>query len=89
MPIFSMSQRLKIALGGFTSFTGVIILTCIVLALTNTADLSVALQGVNLVFIITIVGVLDIVCGLILFLGKKETVCSFASHQKKTDNNAD
>ena len=72
MPIFSMSQRLKIALGGFISFTGVIILICIVLALTNTANLSVVLQGVNLVFLITIVGVLDIVCGLILLLGKKE-----------------
>jgi len=89
MPIFSMSQRLKIALGGFTSFTGVIILICIVLALTNTADLSVSLQGVNLVLIITIVGVLDIACGLILFLGEKEIVFSFASHQKKTDDNTD
>lgn len=89
MPIFSISQRLKIALGGFTSFTGVIILICIVLALTNTADLSVALQGVNLVFILTIVGVLDIACGLILFLGRKEIISSFTSNQKKTGNNAD
>ena len=89
MPIFSISQRLKIALGGFTSFTGVVVLICIVLALTNTADLSVALQGANLVFMITIVGVLDIACGLILFLGRKEIIFSFASNQKKTGNNAD
>lgn len=89
MPIFSISQRLKIALGGFTAFTGVIILICIVLALTNTADLSVVLQGANVVFIITIVGVLDIACGLILLLGKKEIVFSFTSHQKKTDDNTD
>jgi hypothetical protein len=89
MPIYSLNQRLKIALGGFTSFTGVIILICIVLALTNTADLSVALQGANLAFIITIVGVLDIACGLILFLGRKEIIFSFASNQKKTGHNAD
>jgi hypothetical protein len=84
-----MSQRLKIALGGFVSFTGAIILICIVLALTDTANLSVVFQGANFQFLITIVGVLDIVCGLMLFLGKKEITLSFASHQKKTDDNAD
>jgi hypothetical protein len=72
MPVFSIGQRLRIALGGFISFTGVIILVCVVLALTNTANLSVVFQGSNLVFMITIVGILDIVCGLILFLGKNK-----------------
>jgi len=60
MPVFSINQRLRIALGGFVSFTGFIILACVILSLTNTANLASVFQGTILAFVITIVGVLDI-----------------------------
>jgi Zn-dependent alcohol dehydrogenase len=88
MSTFSKAQRIKIALGGFVSFTGVIILGCAVLTATGTVDLASILQNELSVALVSIVGVLNVVCGLILILRDKEIVLSFAAHQKKTNNHA-
>ena len=89
MPVFSINQRLRIALGGFISFTGFIVFVCVILSLTNTANLASVFQGTILSFVITLVGFLDIACGLLLFLGNRKINLSFTSHQKKANDNTD
>ena len=88
MSTFSKVQRLKIALGGFVSFTGVIILGCAILTATGTVDLASILQNELSVALVSTVGALDVVCGLILVLKNKKIVLSFATHQEKTNNHA-
>ncbi len=88
MPVFSDTQRLKIALGGFVSFTGLLILVSAILNATGTANLGLVFQSGLAIAIASIVALLDVACGLLLVLeGKKINL--FASHQKKPNNNAD
>jgi hypothetical protein len=89
IPTFSISQRLKIALGGFVSFTGLLVLACAMLALTGAANLASLFQGELSVVIPCAIGALDVACGLILVLSDKEIALSFASYQDKTSNDAD
>jgi hypothetical protein len=89
MPIFSTVQRLKIALGGFTSFTGFIIVASVILSATGAANLELVFQNGLAVGIAATVAALDIGCGLLLVLKNKEIVISFNSQQEKTHNNAD
>jgi hypothetical protein len=88
MSNFSKAQRLKIALGGFVSFAGVIILGCAILTATGTVNLASILQNELSVALVSTVGALNVICGLILVLRNKEIILSFAAHQKKTNNHA-
>jgi hypothetical protein len=87
MPVFSTVQRLKIAFGGFVSFTGFIVLACAILTATGAANLELVFGSGLGTAVVTTVAVLDVVCGLFLVLRNKEIVLSFTSHQEKTDNN--
>jgi hypothetical protein len=89
LPTYTFSQRLKIALGGFISFTGMMVFACAILTLTGAVNLAIVFQGTIFVFIAAVVAGLNLVCGLLLLLGNKEIVLSFASDQNKTNNNAD
>ncbi len=89
MTVFSIGQRLKIALGGFLAFTGVIILAGTVLVATNGANLSYVFEGANGLIALSLAAALEIVGGLVLFLGSKKITLSFAGNEKKTDKNAD
>ena len=80
---------MKIALGGFVSFTGLVILACVVLALTGDTNLAAIFQNSIAIAIVSAVGTLDIVCGLLLVFRNKEIVLSLTSHQEKTHNHAD
>jgi hypothetical protein len=89
MPTFSIGQRIKIGLGGFVSFVGIVVLACAILTLTRAADLALVFQNAMPVFVIAVVGALDVACGLLLVLRNREIVLSFAPHQEKTNNNTD
>jgi hypothetical protein len=39
--------------------------------------------------VVAVVGVLDVACGLVLFLEGREISFSFATHKKKTNNDTD
>jgi hypothetical protein len=88
MPVFSVAQRLKIALGGFASFTGFVILVCAILSATGAANLELVFQNGFAVSIAVAVAALDVGCGVLLILRNKEILFSFASHQEKTSDNA-
>ena len=88
MPIFSISQRLKIALGGFTSLIGFIIILCATLSATKSADLELIFQNALAIVIASVVGALNIGCGLLLILKNKRIKFSVASNQKKASNDS-
>ena len=67
MPYFTSKQRFKIALGGFMSLIGFIILALIVLVITETIDTENILQPGLLVDFIVVIGVLDVLAGILLF----------------------
>lgn len=67
MPYFTPKQRFKIALGGFISLMGFIILALIVLVITETIDAENILQSGLLVDFILVIGVLDVLAGILLF----------------------
>lgn len=66
MPYFTRKQRLKIALGGFTSFIGFIVLALTILVITKMIDAENVLQPSLLVGAMVIIGVLDILAGILL-----------------------
>ena len=66
MPYFTRKQRLKIALGGFTSFIGFIILALTILVVTKTIDAENILQPNLLVDVMVFIGVLDVLTGILL-----------------------
>lgn len=66
MPYFTPKQRFKIALGGFMSFIGFIILILAVLVITKTLDIENILQHGLLVDVMAIIGVLDVLVGILL-----------------------
>lgn len=66
MPYFTPKQRFKIALGGFMSLMGFIILALIVLVITETIDTENILQPGLLVDFIVVIGVLDVLAGILL-----------------------
>jgi hypothetical protein len=87
MTVLSISQRLKIALGGFLAFTGFVILVIAISLATDSANLSFISEGVNGIIALSVAATLEIVGGLILFLGSKKITISFAGNEKKTDKN--
>ncbi|MEM2098302.1 MAG: hypothetical protein QXU99_00940 [Candidatus Bathyarchaeia archaeon] len=67
MPYLSPKQRLKIALGGFISLIGILILVTVLLAITNTVNIENALPNNLIIAAAVIIGILDIFCGFFLF----------------------
>lgn len=67
MPHFSHQERLKIALGGFISFIGLMIIIFAFLTITKTIDLTLILQNHWMITVVALVGALDIVAGVLLF----------------------
>jgi uncharacterized membrane protein len=67
MPYFPLKQRLKIALGGFVSFVGFMILLFALLTTTKTVNLESVVKNELIVAVAVIVGILDIICGFLLF----------------------
>lgn len=88
MPLFSIGQRLKIALGGFVCFLGAIVFVSSILIVTGAIETTILLGPASLI-IALIISLLNIACGLIFILEDKKIVFSFASNKKKTNNNAD
>lgn len=70
MAIFSLSQRFKIALGGFISFIGCMILILAFLSVTRTASFEGILQNELIISLLAVVGVLDVSCGFLLLRKK-------------------
>jgi hypothetical protein len=66
MPYFTPKQRFKIALGGFMSLVGFIILALAVLVITETIEIESILQSGLLVGFIVVIGVLDVLTGILL-----------------------
>lgn len=89
MPVFSTAQRLKIAIGGFVSLTGFIILITTILGASGAVNLEAIFQSQLAMSIIVAVAALDIFGGLLLVLKNQKISLSFASHQKKTNDNTD
>jgi len=66
MPDFTPKQRFRIALGGFISFIGFIILIMAALVITETIDIENILQHNLLAGIMAIIGILDLLAGVLL-----------------------
>ena len=66
MPDFTPKQRFRIALGGFISFIGFIILIMAALLITETIDIENILQHNLLAGVMAVIGILDILAGVLL-----------------------
>ena len=66
MSYFTGKQRLKIALGGLVALIGFIVLALIILVVTRTIDAESILQPSLLVDVMVVVGVLDVLTGIVL-----------------------
>jgi hypothetical protein len=89
MPIFSRAQRLKIALGGFVSFTGLMIVLFVILTASGAGNPVSAFQNEIVIAFVAGIGILDVVCGLILLLRDKKIGLSFASNKKQPQEDVD
>jgi len=67
MPYLSRKQRLVIAFGGFIFFTGFLTLVLAILVTTSVIDTENILQFVLLKEILAVVGVLNMLAGVLLF----------------------
>jgi len=72
LPILSTSQRLKIALGGFISIIGLIILLSVILSITGTIDFKSVFQNEIMVGVVLFIGFLDVFCGFFLVFREKK-----------------
>jgi len=66
MSHFTRKQRFKIALGGFLSLTGFVVLIFTFLAVTKTINVESISQPSTLVGVMAVVGGLDVLAGIIL-----------------------
>ena len=66
MPYFTRKQRFKIALGGFVSLVGFVVLTFTLLVTTKTITVENILQNDLLINVMAIIGGLDVLAGIIL-----------------------
>lgn len=66
MSRFTRKQRLIIAFGGFLFFVGFMVLAMVILAATNIIDIENLLQFGFLKEILIVIGVLDVVAGILL-----------------------
>jgi hypothetical protein len=67
MPYFPLKHRIKIALGGFVFFTGLLLLILAFLTTTKAANLESIMPNELIIAVAAVVGVLDVVCGFLLF----------------------
>ena len=66
MPYFTRKQRFKIALGGFVSLVGFVVLTFTLLVITKTVNVENILQRDLLINVMVIIGGLDVLAGIVL-----------------------
>lgn len=66
MSHFTQKQRLIIAFGGFLFFVGFLVLALAILAATNMVDIGNLLQFGFLREILIVIGVLDVIAGILL-----------------------
>lgn len=66
MSNFTRKQRLIIAFGGFLFFVGFMVLAMVILAATNIINIENLLQFGFLKEILIVIGVLDVVAGILL-----------------------
>lgn len=66
MPYFTRKQRFKIALGGFVSLVGFVVLTFTFLVITKTITVENILQPDLLINVMAIIGGLDVLAGIML-----------------------
>ena len=71
LSMFTTGQRLKIALGGFISFTGLIILVVVFLVASNAVDINLIIQNEVIIGAIVLIGIIDVVCGFFLIFKEK------------------
>jgi hypothetical protein len=83
LSVLSTTKRLRIALGGFLSFTGFIILIMVIFTETGAADMQAVLQNGVMVGAVAILGLLDVLCGLMLFYREKRLKDLIASQKRK------
>jgi len=86
---FSRNQRLKIALGGFISFTGFLILAMVILTATGSTDIQSIIQSQVMLGALVTLGILDIVCGVLLYSREKNLRWLIPTHKQKADNDVD
>ena len=67
MPYSSLKRRLKIALGGFVFFIGLLLLILAILTTTKAVNLESVLPGELMIAVVAVVGLIDVVCGFLLF----------------------
>ena len=67
MAYFSLKRRLKIAIGGFVFFIGLLLLTLAVLTTTKAVNLESVMPDELMIAVIAVVGLMDVVCGFLLF----------------------
>ena len=89
MPVFSTNKRLKIALGGFVSFTGFLILVVVILTTTGTANLAVVFQSQMMVGAVAFIGLLDVFCGFLLVFQEARVKRLVSSHKQQPDYDVD
>jgi hypothetical protein len=83
----STNQRLKIALGGFVSFTGLVVLAAVILTATGAANMNTVFQSGVTIGAVALLGFLDVLCGVLLVFREKRIKGLFASQKKKPNNN--
>ena len=83
----STNQRLRIALGGFVSFAGFLVLVIAILVATGSVEIQSVFQSGVMVGAVAFLGFLDVFCGFFLVFREKSLKELFASEKKKTDNN--
>jgi hypothetical protein len=86
---FSRNQRLKIALGGFMSFTGFLILAMVILTATGSTNLESIIQNQVVIGVVATLGFLDVFCGILLYFREKNLRLLIPSHKKEPDNYVD
>jgi hypothetical protein len=67
MPYFPLKHRIKIALGGFVFFAGLLLLILAFLTTTKAANLESIMPNELIIAVAAVVGILDVVCGFLLF----------------------
>ena len=85
----STSDRLKIAMGGFVTFTGLIVLIIVFLTAAGTVDISSVYQNQVMVAVAVILGVVDVLCGIILVFRKEKLRWLIPTKKKKADDNVE
>ena len=67
MPYFSLKRRLKIAIGGFVFFIGLLLLILAVLTTTKAVNLESVMPDELMIAVVAVMGLMDVVCGFLLF----------------------